>query len=101
LYLFMFVHISLFISFSVNFLRSSCPNKAQCRILLAKNPVAFSAPEDALLCNRVELVLPAAVVRAQRSLGIRILEPPTARIVHTSLPRWSAMCGDFGHVRIL
>jgi hypothetical protein len=54
----------------------------------AANPVAFPAPEDALLCNRVELVLPGAV-RAQHSLGTRILEPPTARIVHTALPRWS------------
>jgi hypothetical protein len=100
LYLFMFVLISLFISFLVYFLCPSCPNQAVCRILLATNPVAFSAPEDALLCSRVELVLPGAV-RAQRSLGIRILEPPTARIVRTSLPRWSAMCGDFGHVTML
>jgi len=96
----MFVLISPFISFSVYFLRPSCPNKAMCRNLLATNPVAFLAPGDALLCNRVELVLPGAV-RAQHSLGIRILEPPTARFVHTSLPRWSAMCGDFGHVRML
>lgn len=81
----MFVLISPFISFSVCFLHPSCPNKAICRNLLATNPVAFPAPEDALLCNSVELVLPGAV-RAQHSLGIRILEPPTARIVHNCAP---------------
>lgn len=95
----MFVLISPVISFSVYFLDPSCPNKAICRNLLATNPAAFPAPEDALLCNIVELVLPGAV-RAQHSLGIRILEPPTARTVHTALPRWIVMCGDLGHVRM-